>query len=163
MQKLVGALGAHWHAPTCAESAKSARAVAGAGITDRAGAGDKLYSELHDELYQFSFASRRWFPLALRARRGAAAQARRHVCGKQSFAKSGDSDAVCSPGTSAHRIWRLGHRAARAPRFGCKPLAARPALGTEAQTGHLATLCPVRLSAFGMGPLVKSLMMLLEC
>ena len=43
------------------------------GITDRAGAGDKLYSELHGELYQFSFASRRWFPLALRARRSAAA------------------------------------------------------------------------------------------
>ena len=54
-------------------------AIPGAGITDRAGAGDKLYSELHDELYQFSFTSRRWFPLALRARRGAAAQARFHM------------------------------------------------------------------------------------
>lgn len=44
-----------------------------AGITDRAGAGDKLYSELHGELYQFSFASRRWFPLALRTRRSVGA------------------------------------------------------------------------------------------
>lgn len=47
-----------------------------AGITDRAGAGDRLYSELHDELYQFAFASRRWFPLALRAPRPATLQAR---------------------------------------------------------------------------------------
>ncbi|KAK9845440.1 hypothetical protein WJX81_006475 [Elliptochloris bilobata] len=46
------------------------RAVLFGGITDRAGAGDKLFSEMHNELYQFSFASRRWFPLALRARRG---------------------------------------------------------------------------------------------
>ncbi len=46
------------------------------GITDRAGAGDKLYSELHNELYQFGFASRRWYPLALRAPRAPAPQAR---------------------------------------------------------------------------------------
>jgi hypothetical protein len=46
------------------------------GITDRAGAGDKLYSELHDELYQFGFATRRWYPLALRAPRAPAPQAR---------------------------------------------------------------------------------------
>jgi hypothetical protein len=32
---------------------------------------DRMYSEAHDDLYQFSFESRRWFPCALRKPRGA--------------------------------------------------------------------------------------------
>ena len=32
-----------------------------------------MYSEAHDDLYQFSFESRRWFPCALRKPRGAPA------------------------------------------------------------------------------------------
>lgn len=42
------------------------RAVLFGGVHDREGAGDKLYSELFNELYQFNLDSRRWFPLALR-------------------------------------------------------------------------------------------------
>ena len=34
---------------------------------------DRVYSEAHDDLYQFSFESRRWFPCSLRRPRGAAA------------------------------------------------------------------------------------------
>ena len=34
---------------------------------------DRVYSEAHDDLYQFSFDSRRWFPCSLRRPRGAAA------------------------------------------------------------------------------------------
>ena len=84
MQMETSADDAHRHAPNIGQiGTVSARASAGAGITDRAGAGDKLYSELHDELYQFSFASRRWFPLALRARRGAAAQVRTSATGSR--------------------------------------------------------------------------------
>ena len=36
---------------------------------------DRVYSEAHDDLYQFSFDSRRWFPCSLRRPRGAAAGA----------------------------------------------------------------------------------------
>ncbi len=36
---------------------------------------DRVYSEAHDDLYQFSFDSRRWFPCSLRRPRGAAAAA----------------------------------------------------------------------------------------
>ena len=32
-----------------------------------------MYSEAHDDLYQFSFESRRWFPCALRKPRGVVA------------------------------------------------------------------------------------------
>ena len=40
--------------------------------------GDRLYSELFNELYQFNLESRRWFPLAIRptpAKKGAKAEA----------------------------------------------------------------------------------------
>ena len=36
---------------------------------------DRVYSEAHNDLYQFSFDSRRWFPCSLRRPRGAAAVA----------------------------------------------------------------------------------------
>ncbi|GAB4820430.1 hypothetical protein N2152v2_007476 [Parachlorella kessleri] len=42
------------------------RAVLFGGILDREGQGDKLYSELFNELYQFNFDSRRWFPMVVR-------------------------------------------------------------------------------------------------
>jgi hypothetical protein len=43
-----------------------ARAVFFGGVHDREGAGDRLYSELFNEAYQFNMVSRRWFPLAMR-------------------------------------------------------------------------------------------------
>lgn len=42
------------------------RAVLFGGVMDREGQGDKLYSELFNELYQFSFDGRRWFPMVVR-------------------------------------------------------------------------------------------------
>jgi hypothetical protein len=43
------------------------RAYLFGGVTDRPGAGDKVYSELHDELYALDLASARWRPVAMRA------------------------------------------------------------------------------------------------
>jgi len=43
-----------------------ARAVLFGGVHDREGAGDRLYSELFNEAYQFSFTTRRWYPLDIR-------------------------------------------------------------------------------------------------
>jgi hypothetical protein len=43
-----------------------ARAVVFGGVHDREGAGDRLYSELYNDAYQFSFSTQRWFPLAVR-------------------------------------------------------------------------------------------------
>ncbi|KAL4541299.1 hypothetical protein Ndes2437B_g05679 [Nannochloris sp. 'desiccata'] len=42
------------------------RAVFFGGVHDREGGGDRLYSELFNEAYQFNMVSRRWFPLAMR-------------------------------------------------------------------------------------------------
>lgn len=42
------------------------RAVMFGGVLDREGAGDRLYSELYNELYQFNFIQKRWYPIALR-------------------------------------------------------------------------------------------------
>ncbi|KAK9823375.1 hypothetical protein WJX72_002326 [[Myrmecia] bisecta] len=42
------------------------RAILFGGISDQAGAGDRLYSETHGDLYQFNLESRRWYPLGLR-------------------------------------------------------------------------------------------------
>ena len=42
------------------------RAIFFGGVHDREGGGDRLYSELFNEAYQFNMASRRWFPLAMR-------------------------------------------------------------------------------------------------
>lgn len=42
------------------------RAIVFGGVHDREGAGDRMYSELFNEIYQFNMASRRWFPLAIR-------------------------------------------------------------------------------------------------
>ena len=42
------------------------RAYLFGGVTDMAGAGDKLYSELHDELFQLDLASQRWRPVAMK-------------------------------------------------------------------------------------------------
>jgi hypothetical protein len=47
------------------------RALLFGGVTDCAGAGDKVYSELHDELYQLDLTSQRWRPVAFRASRTA--------------------------------------------------------------------------------------------
>jgi hypothetical protein len=43
-----------------------ARAVFFGGVHDREGGGDRLYSELFNEAYQFNMVSKRWFPLAMR-------------------------------------------------------------------------------------------------
>jgi hypothetical protein len=43
-----------------------ARAVFFGGVHDREGGGDRMYSELFNEAYQFNMVSRRWFPLAMR-------------------------------------------------------------------------------------------------
>ena len=42
------------------------RAVLFGGILDRAGARNRVYSELFNELYQLNLESRRWYPMALR-------------------------------------------------------------------------------------------------
>ena len=42
------------------------KAVFFGGVHDREGGGDRLYSELFNEAYQFNMVSRRWFPLAMR-------------------------------------------------------------------------------------------------
>lgn len=42
------------------------RALLFGGVTDRAGAGDKMYSELHNELYQLDLTSERWRPVAMK-------------------------------------------------------------------------------------------------
>jgi hypothetical protein len=49
------------------------RALLFGGVTDRPGAGDKMYSELHDELYALDLPSQRWRPVTLRAPKQAAA------------------------------------------------------------------------------------------
>ena len=41
------------------------------GVTDRSGAGDKMYSELHDELYQLDLTSIRWRPVAMKIKKAA--------------------------------------------------------------------------------------------
>lgn len=45
------------------------RAVLFGGVLDREGGGDRVYSELFNELYQFDLVKRRWFPLALRPKK----------------------------------------------------------------------------------------------
>lgn len=47
------------------------RAYLFGGVTDRSGAGDKMYSELHDELYQLDLSSQRWRPVAMKLRKAA--------------------------------------------------------------------------------------------
>ena len=42
------------------------RAIIFGGVTDQHGKGDHMFSTLHDELYQFIFDSRRWYPVAVR-------------------------------------------------------------------------------------------------
>ena len=44
-----------------------ARAVFFGGVHDREGTGDRVYSELFNEAYQFNMLSRRWFPLAMKS------------------------------------------------------------------------------------------------
>ena len=44
------------------------RAYLFGGVTDMAGAGDKMYSELHDELFQLDLTSQRWRPVAMKLR-----------------------------------------------------------------------------------------------
>ncbi|DBA67583.1 TPA: hypothetical protein ACH3X2_001852 [Trebouxia sp. C0005] len=41
------------------------RAIIFGGVTDQHGKGDHMFSTLHDELYQFNFDSRRWYPVAV--------------------------------------------------------------------------------------------------
>ncbi len=43
------------------------RAILFGGTTDQKGRGDKVYSELHNELFQFSFDRQRWYPVLLKA------------------------------------------------------------------------------------------------
>lgn len=47
------------------------RAYLFGGVTDRAGTGDKIYSEVHDELYQMDLASQRWRPVAMKLKKTA--------------------------------------------------------------------------------------------
>ena len=47
------------------------RAYLFGGVTDRSGAGDKMYSELHDELYQLDLSSQRWRPVAMKLKKAA--------------------------------------------------------------------------------------------
>ncbi len=47
------------------------RALLFGGVTDRSGAGDKLYFELHDELYQLDLETHRWRPVALKLSKAA--------------------------------------------------------------------------------------------
>eukprot|EP00884_Botryococcus_braunii_P008682 jgi/Botrbrau1/17815/Bobra.0127s0060.1 len=42
------------------------RAIVFGGVTDTAGRGDRVYSEQHNELYQYNLELKRWFPVALR-------------------------------------------------------------------------------------------------
>jgi len=42
------------------------RAIIFGGVTDQHGKGDHMFSTLHDELYQFKFDSRRWYPVAVK-------------------------------------------------------------------------------------------------
>ena len=42
------------------------RAILFGGTTDQKGRGDKVYSELHNELFQFSFDRQRWYPVLLK-------------------------------------------------------------------------------------------------
>lgn len=51
------------------------RAIFFGGVHDREGGGDRLYSELFNEAYQFNMASRRWFPLAMKPPKKTAAAA----------------------------------------------------------------------------------------
>ena len=46
--------------------APKAKAIMFGGVFDQDGGGDKLYSELFNEAYQFNMSSRRWFPLSVR-------------------------------------------------------------------------------------------------
>jgi N-acetylneuraminic acid mutarotase len=46
--------------------APKAKAVLFGGVFDQDGGGDKMYSELFNEAYQFNMESRRWFPLSVR-------------------------------------------------------------------------------------------------
>lgn len=43
------------------------RAILFGGITDQHGRGDRMFSTLHDDLYQFNCDSRRWYPVAVKA------------------------------------------------------------------------------------------------
>ena len=43
-----------------------AKAILFGGVFDQEGAGDKMYSELFNEAYQFNMNSRRWFPVSVR-------------------------------------------------------------------------------------------------
>lgn len=57
------------------------RAIVFGGVTDAAGRGDRVYSELHNELYQFNHETRRWFPLGLRCGQVSGANAQGHQVG----------------------------------------------------------------------------------
>lgn len=57
------------------------RAIVFGGVTDAAGRGDRVYSELHNELYQFNLETRRWFPLGLRCGQLPQAKAQGHEVG----------------------------------------------------------------------------------
>ena len=46
--------------------APKSKAVMFGGVFDQDGGGDKMYSELFNEAYQFNMNSRRWFPLSVR-------------------------------------------------------------------------------------------------
>ena len=65
------------------------------GVTDRHGKKDAMYSELHNELYQFNLAACCWFPVSMRAPKG---QVR--MCPKDhgvSFLEVPELPAVCGP------------------------------------------------------------------
>ncbi|KAI7844606.1 hypothetical protein COHA_001846 [Chlorella ohadii] len=83
------------------------RAVLFGGILDQEGKGDRLFSELFNELYQFNLDTRRWYPVALRppkkskAEQEAAAAAEQAQ--EQQAADNGSSDGAAAGGTADQR------------------------------------------------------------
>lgn len=76
------------------------RAILFGGVTDQHGRGDRMYSSMHDELFQMNLESHRWYPVAIKAPAKAAAKASsKAIAGKSSQAEGtpvSESDAVAS-------------------------------------------------------------------
>jgi hypothetical protein len=56
--------------------------------------GDKLYSELFNELYQFNFDSRRWFPMVVRPPRKQQPSAKQEAAGAEASGSGGEAPAA---------------------------------------------------------------------
>ena len=80
------------------------RAILFGGITDQHGRGDRMYSSMHDELFQMNLETHRWYPVAVKAPAKAAKASSKAAAGKNT--KVGgtvgpDTDAVPQAGGSA--------------------------------------------------------------